>query len=370
MPLLPRTAFVVLACCSASSLWAVEEDSPPEACRPIPYGPGTNGARLEAFGNGVLGSRLDLIVTLPQVEDAELVVGIGTAPDDDVVDGLGGTVLVDPASIFYFAPLERFTGLDTAIVVSIPIPRWADFHGGAFYIQGVLADPSGVERNRLTNGIEVRLCALAPDLVVTEVGLPNRTAFVGSEFQVKDRVVNEGTFESRESVIGIFLSEDEEVTTDDILIGERVLDSLRVGFGDSHFGRYRIDASVAPGEYYVGAIVDYQDRNVELDDGNNLAVALNKLTVEGEPKILSYRENPAVYEAGSRIKPNPATVEGKVDYFTVSPRLPSGLRIDQDRGTILGSVAVPQPATDYVITAYNPAGGSQITISIEVTESP
>ncbi|TZF86380.1 T9SS type A sorting domain-containing protein (plasmid) [Pedobacter sp. BS3] len=54
--------------------------------------------------------------------------------------------------------------------------------------------------------------------------------------------------------------------------------------------------------------------------------------------------------------------------YTINPSLPTGLTFDNKTGVISGTPTVVSPATDYVVTAYNSAGSSSDTISIEVSD--
>jgi hypothetical protein len=52
--------------------------------------------------------------------------------------------------------------------------------------------------------------------------------------------------------------------------------------------------------------------------------------------------------------------------YYVGPFLPAGLSFNNATGTLSGTPTATSPATNYTVTAYNPAGGKSATISIKV----
>lgn len=52
--------------------------------------------------------------------------------------------------------------------------------------------------------------------------------------------------------------------------------------------------------------------------------------------------------------------------FTVSPSLPSGLSLNSSSGTISGTATISQTASNYIVTATNQYGSTQISLSISV----
>ncbi|MFM0142886.1 kelch repeat-containing protein [Paraburkholderia sp. RL18-085-BIA-A] len=84
------------------------------------------------------------------------------------------------------------------------------------------------------------------------------------------------------------------------------------------------------------------------------------------PSTVAYTD--AVYVVGQPIVPNVPTLTGGVPtQFAVSPTLPAGLDLDNVTGAITGVPTAPQAATQYTVTASNPAGQAQTTLSLTVT---
>jgi alpha-tubulin suppressor-like RCC1 family protein/subtilase family serine protease len=104
-----------------------------------------------------------------------------------------------------------------------------------------------------------------PDLTVTQVnGTVNATQLDGTA-----TVKNEGTGSAGSSILGIYLSEDNIITTSDIFISGHPVSALDVNEEIVVDISSTLPASFSGGLYYVGAIADYQDQITELDDSNN-----------------------------------------------------------------------------------------------------
>ncbi|MGB7549629.1 MAG: putative Ig domain-containing protein [Terracidiphilus sp.] len=104
------------------------------------------------------------------------------------------------------------------------------------------------------------------------------------------------------------------------------------------------------------------------------------------PAGLAYKFRNATYTQGVAIPVNVPTSMGgaplpyvdpggnKIPAYSISPNLPDGLTIDGaaatfgdlPTGTISGTPSAASPATDYTVTANNPAGSTTVTLTIEV----
>lgn len=85
------------------------------------------------------------------------------------------------------------------------------------------------------------------------------------------------------------------------------------------------------------------------------------------PSALSY--GPAqTFTVGTAIAPLNPTVTGTVASYSVAPALPAGLALNTTSGTIAGTPTTVAAATNYTITASNPAGGTIAVLSIAVND--
>lgn len=85
------------------------------------------------------------------------------------------------------------------------------------------------------------------------------------------RVKNEGNVASELSYIGFYLSEDQNFTTDDILIGSQLVNSLQPWASSSESITVNVEnmAHIPQGTYYVGSIIDFDNRVDESDETDN-----------------------------------------------------------------------------------------------------
>jgi hypothetical protein len=91
------------------------------------------------------------------------------------------------------------------------------------------------------------------------------------------------------------------------------------------------------------------------------------LAVVGIPSNLSYPDDIPTYSVSRPISPpNIPTVQGIVTSYSISPVLPTGLTFDLTTGYIQGTPPNPSPSTVYTITATNPGGTTQTTITMRI----
>ena len=90
----------------------------------------------------------------------------------------------------------------------------------------------------------------------------------------------------------------------------------------------------------------------------------------GAPSGLSYSSNPASYALNVAIANNTPTVTGTPTYYTVSPALPTGLKLDTVTGVISGTPTSVSTASIYTVTAGNTSGSTTAILSIAVLVGP
>lgn len=352
---------------AAMALGLAASSAAAQNCEIASYGEGVNPGTLDGFGIATIGSTLFFSMTDPQVPSAFGFLAYSLR--DDSFPALGGTLLISPLSAHLIGVTsgKNFTGLASAVTEQITVPNDVVLNDLQVFFQGLYVDPlSGPEPNRLTNGVRVTLCALLPDLVVSEADAIDPLGFQGTAIQVRDVVQNQGTFQSQPFNVGIYLSTDATVTTGDLFLDQRPQSGLFVDGGTQAYGTYQIAQDFPPGTYYVGVVADHDGGLQELVETNNLLVANGMVTIEGPPVGLSYADNPASYPLGALAGPNLPSSTGTVSFYTVAPALPLGLSLDTFSGAILGIPVELSPATVYTVTAHNPAGTSSVQLSLEV----
>lgn len=86
---------------------------------------------------------------------------------------------------------------------------------------------------------------------------------------------------------------------------------------------------------------------------------------------LSYAANPAVFTLGQAAAPDRLLYSGQPGAtFSISPALPSGLRLDPATGAIGGTPAVLSPAASYQVTAHTGMGDLTCGLSLAVVDLP
>lgn len=118
------------------------------------------------------------------------------------------------------------------------------------------------------------------------------------------------------------------------------------------------------------SIFQKSDYVIKASVGNKILSALVSVQVNGAPTALSYSDLKPVYWQSVEGATNSATVVGFVDSFTIAPVLPLGLQLSKSTGAISGIPSVVTLATQYTVTAHNPAGTSNALLSILVNGPP
>lgn len=156
------------------------------------------------------------------------------------------------------------------------------------YFVGALADfeESIVEANRVNNALMAQspLDVVAaptpmPDLIVDLAQFDPKFIGPGGSLQVQSVVRNEGSLSAGAFRIGVYLSLDEEITVDDLLLNERSVLHLAIDFGTASSSPVLIPPGTAAGKYFVGIIADFGNNIAESNEENNLLLASAQLTV-------------------------------------------------------------------------------------------
>ena len=124
------------------------------------------------------------------------------------------------------------------------------------------------ENNNILAGNQITI-SYGADLVMTQISCPE-TGTRGDNINVLSTAINQGTNKTwTYPGIAIYLSTDPMITTSDICIGGRAIAYLNPGQTNSANLPFRIPSNIAPGTYYIGAIVDVANIQPEDDEGNN-----------------------------------------------------------------------------------------------------
>jgi hypothetical protein len=118
-----------------------------------------------------------------------------------------------------------------------------------------------------------------PDLAISSISGPS-TATMGGSISISNAVTNQGTATVGASQIDFYLSTDTVITTADIFLGKRPIQSLAAGGSDGPVNTtVKIKKSVIPGSYFIGAIVDSKNKVTESAEGNNTSFDPGGITI-------------------------------------------------------------------------------------------
>ena len=94
------------------------------------------------------------------------------------------------------------------------------------------------------------------------------------------------------------------------------------------------------------------------------------INTEPAPSALSYSASSFILVRNSPMVALAPTVTGQVDSYSVSPALPTGMTLDTTTGVISGTPTTFTAATNYLITATNVVGSTNVTLSFAVYTQP
>jgi subtilase family serine protease len=103
--------------------------------------------------------------------------------------------------------------------------------------------------------------------------------------------------------VGIYLSTDAVITSDDTLLAERQVSGLAPGEVSSADTTVSVPASIASGPYYIGAVADTQNQVIESDETNN-TLAGNQIIVTGPDLSMTAVSGPVSGITGGTITVN------------------------------------------------------------------
>ncbi len=208
---------------------------------------------------------------------------------------------------------------------------------------GLLTEPG--EANNVAAAPTTLVVAppILPDLEPAALSFQPFTVQAGTSFSVSDSVQNNGLGAAGSFRVGVYLSTDPVITAADVLIGHRSLLSLDPAVRDDAQGDLTVPATLAPGNYHVGVLVDDLEQVPETDEANNVAVAGALLQVTAAPTTdlvataLSF--SPAVVDVGDPLTVDEAVRnDGQIaaGAFQVGVYLSEDVVIDPAEDVLLG----------------------------------
>jgi RHS repeat-associated protein len=203
---------------------------------------------------------------------------------------------------------------------------------GAYYLGAVADYADAVEESNESNNALAgsAVTIVPPDLTVSLVGGP-AGAGAGTAIAVDTTVAADALGGAASSFgVGIYLSSDPFIATDDKLLGYRTVSSLAPGATSSGTKTVTIPGGLR-GTYYLGAVADHADRVAESDETNNAATG-NAIDIAGPDLTVAAVSGPAQAGAGASIDVTTtvAAADAKAGSFRVGVYLSADPTITTD----------------------------------------
>jgi len=141
---------------------------------------------------------------------------------------------------------------------------------------------------------------LPPDLVVSALAIP-ATGGANGAVAITDTTLNQGGGPAVASVTTYYLSTNSTLDASDVALGSRTIPQLAAGASSAATTTLTIPASTASGTYYVIAVADSGNANVEASETNNTKTSSTTIRV-GPDLVVSALTVPAAAGAGAAIQ--------------------------------------------------------------------
>ncbi len=296
-------------------------------------------AQIDLKVNGVSGPRVGV-----QGQQVSVSVAILTAHQASASVGIRVYLTRDgqktgARSVGDFGP---FTVSQTAIhTETIPVTLPAGLDGN--YYLAAEVDPLGqiAERNEYNNFTaateDIRLRAPLPALSVDQVSLGTARALPGAQLRVSCRLRNQGEL-GAQATARVYLSREEVITPQDILLGQATNITLAPGAEDTRQIDVSLPAQIKTGTYHLGIVLVNDSATIEESTADNTSRAASPLVIYQEQLSLMTRSLPsATLEVPYNLYLQSAGGDGNYRYDIVSGSLPPGLRLDGNLGRIEGT---------------------------------
>lgn len=223
---------------------------------------------------GFTGGRISVRNTIKNLgkvaSGSPVTVGIYLSEDD--------VITAADMRIYWRTTTSLSAGSWNTLLSTVTIP--STLKPGRYYL-GAIVDYNNVwlESDEHNNAVVGDPLVITPgvDLLVTAVNSV-ATAVGGTTIVVHDTVANQGSGSVSSFYVGLYLSKDQNITTSEIYLGRRKINSLAIGEINSAETGVTLPANLSGGTYYIGAIADYTKWRLEQNEMNN-SLAGNRIAV-------------------------------------------------------------------------------------------
>jgi subtilase family serine protease len=261
----------------------------------IAFGPDLTVTTLRVPASAAIGNSMSVTSTVANIgEGIALYVDVGFYFSTNPVATTAGLLL----GTYSFNDI--FAGGTKTATVALPLPT--TLTAGTYYLSAMVDYSGGIaESNEQNNALPSSAIGITveTDLEVSFIGTAGTIGTLVS-VPVTNTVRNIGTGGSASFTVGIYVSTDPVITTNDLKVGTRAVVSLAAGTTDSAITTVQIPANVSSGNYYIGAIVDESRVIAESREDNNTASSLVSV-VSGPDLVVSAVGSPSLLVAGESL---------------------------------------------------------------------
>ncbi len=251
------------------------------------------GQPVTAVVTITIGSQTSQDVDLVMGSLAYAVTGIAAGESFSVsstVANQGADTTTSPTEVHYYLSTDATITADDILVGAETVTEVAgngsvtlnstltapsSLQEGSYYI-GAIADATNLQaetdesNNALAATGQVQVTG-GVDLTVTAIDVPPGDIPIGTSVTLSGTIANQGSTVTAGGSfnVGYYLSTDATITADDQLLGRDNVSILRAGATLDVSRSVPISAYTQPGTYYLGLLVDYDGRQVEMDESNN-----------------------------------------------------------------------------------------------------
>jgi len=164
------------------------------------------------------------------------------------------------------------TDIDGGSVGQSSLLSWMAPSSGTYYVRATTQQ--GLKDIGPGTEYDLVIAEAAADLAVSSVGINGSIALTSGDLvPVTYTVVNQGIQDATPTVLGVYLSNDADVTIDDSLIATVDITSLTPGSTDSDSLDFwaPLPAGIADGTYYLAVIADHDATLTEMSEQNNVS---------------------------------------------------------------------------------------------------
>ena len=290
---------------------------------------------------------------------------------EDASLSLSGDTEAGPCAVTTNLPVGGSVTLSFEFQVPLVDKNQRPFKTGNYYL-GVLADRTAAvtelseENNKKTVGAlspePVLLLEPGPDYAVGRVDAPSSAA-VGETLPVSRILRNAGNRNGGKVTYRFYASVNDIIDTGDValpILGNngQTLDSreitLAAGETDSATEFVRLPATMIPGTWYIGVLIDAANEEVELDETNNGVASSGTVQVAASSMRITEQQLPdAVIGQAYRFKLSVSGAQGPVTWTTADDTLKNETGLDLSPDGVIAGVPKAAALTTFSVIADN-----------------